>query len=282
MGNFDITQPATDAAKQWNGWGTALKPAHEPIVLARKPLGGTVAENVLKYGTGGLNIDGCRVDGAKGNGNWRGACDQRPEDVYEGGWGEQRTEQNQLGRRWPANVITDGSEEVLAAFPNAPGQQGDLSGHSRDRLSKGIFGDMKAARDAFARLDSGSAARFFYAAKASQEDRNEGCEGMEFRVADTTHKRPRTELDDPRRAGVTLRQNNHPTVKPTDLMRYLCRLVTPPNGIVLDPFCGSGSTGKAAMLEGLSFIGIELSAEYCELAEKRIAAVMKQGRLMFA
>jgi site-specific DNA-methyltransferase (adenine-specific) len=275
-----LSAPATEAAKQWNGWGTALKPAHEPIVLARKPLIGTVAENVLQHGTGGLNIDGCRVDGAKGNGNWRGACEQRPEDVYEGGWTEQRTEQNELGR-WPANVITDGSDEVLAAFPDAPGQQGDLNGHGKDRLSKGVFGDMKAARDAMARLDSGSAARFFYAAKASQEDREEGLESLTSRQQDDSRKEGNPGGDNPRNRGLGLRKNHHPTVKPVDLMRYLCRLVTPPGGIVLDPFCGSGSTGKAAMLEGLKFIGIELSAEYCQLAQRRIEAVTKQG-LLFA
>lgn len=272
----------TDAAKQWNGWGTALKPAHEPIVLARKPLIGTVAQNILEHGTGGLNINGCRVDGMKGNGNWRGACDQRPEDIYEGGWGEQRTEQDDLGR-WPANVIHDGSDGVLAAFPDAPGQQGDLNGHSKDRLSKGIFGDMKSARDAVARLDSGSAARFFYCSKASQEDRNEGLEDLAMLSAGavTDRKDGSAGLNSPRAgAGRTNGSRNpHPTVKPTELMRYLCRLITPPGGTVLDPFCGSGSTGKAAMLEGLKFIGIEFSTEYCELTRLRIEAVTKQGQL---
>lgn len=248
------------------------------IVLARKPLIGTVAENVLQYGTGGLNIDGCRISTTEalsagsrllGDGIKYGLC--KPSTEYE---------QNPNGR-WPANVIHDGSDEVLAAFPDSPGQQGNLSGHSKDRLSKGIFGDMKAARDAVARLDSGSAARFFYCAKATQEDRNEGCGDLPLRVSDDVHKRLRTELDDPRRHGVTPRQNNHPTVKPTDLMRYLCRLVTPPGGIVLDPFCGSGSTGKAAMLEGFRFIGIELSVDYCELAQRRIEAVTRQG-ILFA
>lgn len=264
-----VTAPTTEAAQQWNGWGTALKPACEDWWLARKPLEGTVAQNILKHGTGGLNIDGCRIETSEQItpfGSPRksvGGLLNKIDEAREG------YEQSDLGR-WPANVITDGSEEVLAAFPNAPGQQGDLSGHSKDRLSKGIFGDMKAARDAVARLDSGSAARFFYCAKASQDDRNEGCADLPHRVADDVHKRPRTELDDPRRHGVTPRQNNHPTVKPTELMRYLCRLVTPPGGIVLDPFCGSGSTGKAAMLEGFRFIGIELSAEYCQLAQRRI------------
>lgn len=185
--------------------------------------------------------------------------------------------------RWPANVIHDGSDEVLAAFPDAPGQQGDLSGHSKDRLSKGIFGDMKAARDAVARLDSGSAARFFYAAKASQEDRNEGLEDLPIQSAGavTDRKDGSAGLNSPRAgAGRTNGSRNpHPTVKPTDLMRYLCRLITPLGGVVLDPFCGSGSTGKAAMLEGLRFVGIELSAEYCQLAQRRIEAVTRQGLL---
>lgn len=277
--------PLTEVAQQWNGWGTALKPAHEPIVLARKPLIGTVAENVLQHGTGGLNIDGCRVDGAKGNGNWRGACEQRPEDVYEGGWSEQRTEQNELGR-WPANVIHDGSDEVLAGFPVTQTGDGCIKRESgSDRYGHQGYAYGKESRPAGTESpsygDFGNAARYFYCAKATQEDRNEGCEDLPLRVSDETHKRPRTELDDPRRAGVTPRRNNHPTVKPTDLMRYLCRLVTPPGGTVLDPFCGSGSTGKAAMLEGLKFIGIELSADYCELAQRRIEAVTKQG-LLFA
>ncbi len=288
MGNVDprrerddhalVFAPATDAAKQWEGWGTALKPAHEPIVLARKPLIGTVAENVLTHGTGGLNIDGCRIETAEKItpfGSPRKSVGGLLNKVAEPREGY---EQSDLGR-WPANVIHDGSEEVLAYFPDAPGQQGDLNGQ-KGRVLSSMFGDsMKSERYFDARLDSGSAARFFYCAKAAQEDRNEGCEDLPHRVADEVHKRPRTELDDPRRAGVTPRRNFHPTVKPTDLMRYLCRLITPPGGVVLDPFCGSGSTGKAAMLEGLKFIGIELSADYCELAQRRIEAVTKQGQL---
>ena len=162
-----ITAPATPEAQQWAGWGTALKPALEPITVARKPLAGTVAENVLANGTGALNIDGCRV-----------------------------------GQRWPANLIHDGSDEPT-----------------------GLLGD---------------AARFFYCAKASRADRGAG--------------------------------NVHPTVKPTALMRYLCRLVTPPGGVVLDPFTGSGSTGKAAVLEGFRFLGIEREADYLNIARARIAS----------
>lgn len=233
-----VTAPATDAAKQWDGWGTALKPAHEPLVLARKPLVGTVAQNILEHGTGGLNVDACRIEVDNGEPNKRKATGENGGAISIFGVGNSTRPETLSAGRWPANVIHDGSDEVLEAFPDAPGQQGDLNGHSRDRLSQGIFGDMKAARDAVARLDSGSAARFFYCAKATQEDRNEGCEDLTLRVADSSHKRPRTELDDPRRAGAVPRKNHHPTVKPTDLMRYLVRLITPPNGTVLDPFCG--------------------------------------------
>jgi DNA modification methylase len=269
-----ITAPASEAARQWNGWGTALKPAHEPIVLARKPLIGTVAENVLQHGTGTINIDGCRVKSSNvlSHGSKGGYSNLGSSYLGEG------REYSDQGR-WPANVIHDGSDEVLAHFPDTA--SGDLTG--QPRVENKIYGSAATTLGTprFYNGDSGSAARFFYCAKASQEDRNEGCEDLPLRVSDESHKRPRTELDDPRRAGVTPRRNNHPTVKPTDLMRYLCRLITPPGGVVLDPFCGSGSTGKAAMLEGLKFIGVELSAEYCELAQRRIEAVTKQG-LLFA
>jgi DNA modification methylase len=196
-----ITVPHTESARQWQGWGTALKPALEPITVARKPLVGTVAANVLEHGTGALNIDGCRFEGVKagGSGNlaaWRqmeGRADLPTPPAFDAAQG-----------RWPANLIHDGAEPT------------DLLGE---------------------------AARFFYCAKASKKDRDEG--------------------------------NAHPTVKPTDLMRYLCRLVTPPGGLVLDPFMGSGSTGKAAVLEGFGFIGCELSAEHLAIARTRIEAAIK-------
>jgi len=195
----DITAPATPEAKQWQGWGTALKPALEPITVARKPLIGTVAENVLQHGTGAINVDGGRV-----------------------------------GERWPANFIHDGSEEAT-----------DLLGAS---------------------------ARFFYCAKASKADRDEGCEGLEAKARPTMGSGIGSEPDQQKKNN----RNHHPTVKPTDLMRYLCRLVTPPNGIVLDPFNGSGSTGCAAVLEGFQYIGIEREADYIAISEKRIQARSKQ------
>lgn len=268
--SWDITAPATDAARQWQGWGTALKPALEPITVARKPLIGTVAENVLAHGTGALNIDGCRVGWPNGKAPeigtpaWGGPAKKLTAVPGQDGETVERAEPHQAGR-WPANLIHDGSEEVLAAFPQAPGQQGDLKETGRPRPSSGRFGDMAPPHAHAARIETDkSAARFFYCAKASRKDRHEG-------------------LDDPGsqfKHGTTLRQventkttgNNHPTVKPTDLMRYLCRLVTPPGGVVLDPFMGSGSTGKAAVLEGFRFIGIEREAEYLEIARARIQA----------
>ena len=208
------TSPATPAAQQWQGWGTALKPALEPITVARKPLTGTVATNVLEHSTGAINVDGCRVGDRTG--------------------------------RWPANLIHDGSDEVVGLFPQTasgvPGVRRKVHDTNAMAGRLGLTGEAEAGYG-----DSGSAARFFYCAKASKADRGEG--------------------------------NSHPTVKPTELMRYLCRLVTPPGGVVLDPFMGSGSTGKAAVLEGFRFIGIERETEYLEIARARIE-VPAQGSLL--
>ena len=221
-----------------NGWGTALKPAWEPIIVARKPLEGTVAANVLAHGTGALNIDGCRVSygGEKVQTFWNnrggatinaaegvGTVPRTGEDAYDASKG-----------RWPANLIHDGSDEVLAGFPQSTstgGQKAWVNGS--DKFVESVN------RAPFNFGDTGSAARFFYCAKASKADRDEG--------------------------------NRHPTVKPTALMRYLCKLVTPPAGTVLDPFMGSGSTGKAARMDGFGFIGIEQDAEYIAIARARIA-----------
>jgi DNA modification methylase len=270
----------------WQGWGTALKPAHEPICVARKPFMGTVADNVLEHGVGAINIDGCRVpvadksyvrncSGDRGHSGTRSEDQEGFTNLHAGGG------QANEGGRWPANIIHDGSDEVVSAFPNAKGQQGGLKGHSTARQSpNGIFGKMNPAKDHAARIETvTSAARFFYCAKASKKDREEGLDGFnsvhrvngnkwtdqDYRVS--SGERPRSAESGPRK-------NIHPTVKPTELMRYLCRLVTPPNGIVLDPFLGSGSTGKAAVLEGFRVIGIELDPTYFEIAEKRINAVL--------
>ena len=241
------------------GWGTALKPAWEPVVLARKPLAGTVAANVQKHGTAALNIDGCRVamsseDAAYIAERIRGFNATRSiggDGIYAGGGKafDRSAAYDASKGRWPANLIHDGSDEVMALFPGASGQ-----------------------------LDAGSAARFFYCAKASKADREGGCDELtpihrpngnkwtdqDYRVA--RGERPPSAESGPLR-------NHHPTVKPTDLMRYLCRLVTPPGGVVLDPFMGSGSTGRGALLEGFRFIGIEREADYFCIAQARISAV---------
>ena len=198
-----ITAPATEAARQWFGWGTALKPALEPITMARKPLSGTVAETVLQHGTGAINVDGCRV----GTDGGTTRSDQAP--YAESGWRTGHAVEPINAGRWPANIIHDGSNEAALALK--------------------------------------SGARFFYTAKAGKDDR---------------------ETD-----------NNHPTVKPTMLMAYLCRLVTPPGGTVLDPFMGSGSTGKAATVNGFRFIGIERDPEYHKIAQARISN-QHEGRLL--
>jgi len=231
----NITAPATAAAQQWNGWGTALKPAHEPMVLARKPLEGTVANNVLTYGVGGLNIDATRVE-FQSEADQASATPQgkvtvnnvgNMPDVEDGGRKELARPDNS-GGRFPANFIHDGLETEWA--------------------------------------------KFFYCAKASKRDRNEGLDGFEKKITNDNTPPGTKGSNSPRagagRGGATA--NHHPTVKPTSLMQYLVRLVTPPNGTVLDPFMGSGSTGKACAYEGFDFIGIDQSAEYVAIAQARI------------
>ena len=259
-----------DAAKQWQGWGTALKPAHEPMVLARKPLIGTVANNVLTYGTGGLNIDASRVEGAPPSVPQPSLRPQGFDSGHALGTGEGRNgEMSQATGRWPANFIHDGSDEVVALFPNSTSKSGGKSGTNANPMS---WTENNSAREREGHTDSGSAARFFYCAKASKRDRNEGLEGFApirkvFMATKNGTGEPSKGLE---RFTTKPSANFHPTVKPTDLMRYLCRLVTPPNGIVLDPFMGSGSTGKAAMLESFDFIGIEQDSNYIKIAEARI------------
>ena len=447
-GDTRITAPATDAARQWSGWGTALKPAWEPIIVARKPLEGTVAANVLAHGTGGINVDGCRVgteavvttNGKGFAGSFEGGKNDNGGAVHVG--------------RWPANVIHDGSDEVVGLFPeNAPGNSNKtVRSRPSTKHAYGKYAERVGLHGGMGRADSGSAARFFkccppdetcplcclpyaeacdtmqawkstlasiaekrgwtsqatsefiarvsaigpaseriaplaksagnlcdscaisiavalvatktsafsseelqatlastgscsasilipslasfaelwanidtipttsslsllfgsvrdaiasstrqdtkgkaeprsalsrfaYVPKASKADRDEGCEGLALRERDTEQMnseacvQPDGELHDKARLP---RRNHHPTVKPTALMRYLCRLVTPPGGVVLDPFTGSGSTGKAAILEGFRFIGIEREAEYVEIAKARIgAAAASSGGVLF-
>jgi DNA modification methylase len=276
-----ITAPATAEAEVWDGWGTALKPAHEPIVLARKPLVGTVANNVLTYGVGGINIDGCRVGRADGDDSSAGnrTATFGTQDTLSGGDGSGGWEQNEQGR-FPANFIHDGSDEVLQLFPETKGGTWNTTKGARH-----FNNDGEPTGYATSKSDSstGSAARFFYCAKASKKDRNEGLDDMPDQIlamsnqAKAELKRGNLHKGDSGVNSASIRKNHHPTVKPTDLMRYLCRLITPPNGTVLDPFTGSGSTGKAAVLEGFNFIGVEQSEEYIAIAEARIKSVYDSG-----
>lgn len=248
------------------GWGTALKPAYEPIIMARKPLTSTVAANVLKYGTGAINVDKCRVETAKGDdtpsaGKGSSHIGQAVHHVGNTSGG------NPLGR-WPANVLHDGSDEVTALFPiTTSGWKNTDTGHGFTH----VYGKMNRNRtSAHYGNEPGSAARFFYSAKASKADRDEGCDDLATHKQDETRNEGDAGGEKPRNRGASERSNHHPTVKPTDLMRYLCRLVTPTGGTVLDPFMGSGSTGKAATLEGFRFVGCELQPEYMAIAEARI------------
>lgn len=233
---FQPYEPATEDAQQWQGWGTALKPAHEPIVMARKPLIGTVAANILEHGVGALNIDGCRIEGRERTSYGLANSTRTAGSTY--GKPSESADFDSDAGRWPANFLHDGSEEVT------------------DPL--------------------GDAARYFYCAKAGSKDRNEGCDHLTNQSAgEMTGGREEGSagLNSPRAgAGRTSGAKNiHPTVKPTELMRWLVRLVTPPGGTVLDPFMGSGSTGKAAIIEGAQFVGIEMGRDYMEIAHARIS-----------
>jgi site-specific DNA-methyltransferase (adenine-specific) len=224
-----ITAPATDAAKQWSGWGTALKPALEPITMARKPFSSTVAANVIQYGTGAINVDGCRV-GIDG-----GTTRNGQSSYANSGWTTGHKVETINAGRWPANIIHDGSNEAALSLK--------------------------------------SGARFFYTAKAGKDDRNDGCDHLPM----VTHQSgmggamPMDDNGNDRDRFKAQSRNHHPTVKPTMLMAYLCRLVTQPGGVVLDPFMGSGSTGKAATINGFRFIGIERDPEYHKIAHARIS-----------
>jgi len=247
-GDVFETVPATPEAQQWDGWGTALKPALEPITVARKPVAEkSIAENVLKYGTGAINIDASRVETNPevddprlgGNGSW--STDNMAKNAYGDYEGGQHSSHS--SGRFPANLIHDGSDEVV-----------ELAGDS---------------------------ARFFYCAKASKKDRDEGLDHMEeqqfvqWQTGNGASGKPSSMSE----GRDTKRKNTHPTVKPTDLMKYLVRMVTPKGGVVLDPFMGSGSTGKAAKLEGFDFIGIEMDEEYFLLAKSRIDGIMVESTL---
>jgi site-specific DNA-methyltransferase (adenine-specific) len=262
-GAFDssaITAPATPEAEQWEGWGTALKPAHEPIVVARKPFKGTVAANVLEHGTGGLNIDVSRIGSSKDvpasvSKHEGGVAMEGNLDGSLSGETAEHSGHNPNIGRWPANVILD---EEAGAMLDERAEGYGRSAYPGNQSAADAFAGTPTVEDQVTTIpaniagqsysDSGGASRFFYCAKASKSEREAGLEPA----------------DGAKRANV------HPTVKPVALMEYLVRMVTPPEGVVLDPFTGSGTTGIAATIGGFRFFGIEFDPEYASLAERRI------------
>ena len=255
----------SDEAKAWDGWGTALKPAHEPIVVARKPVQGTVAENVLKHGTGAINIDATRIAGKIQSvpmAEWTqsgttGASAKRSGEMS----------QPSLFGRWPANIILDEYTAELLDQQSGILTSGELKAGRRVADVNINFKSGSTTDNYVSKSNQGGASRFFYVAKANKRDRNEGLDELPIQRPDL---RTSTGMGTFEEKGVQPQRNFHPTVKPTALMQYLIRLVTPENGIVLDPFCGSGSTGKAAILENKHFIGIELTPEYLPIIAGRL------------
>jgi site-specific DNA-methyltransferase (adenine-specific) len=224
--------------RMWQGWGTALKPAWEPIVLARKPLSEkTVAANVLKWGTGAINVDGCRIGTGEPRQSMTGGMGRKASPVYGSFARDSVQDIVTTQGRWPANLIHDGSEEVLAGFPDSAGAMGAVRGTEKPKQGTAVYGDYGLRPPQDIRGDSGSAARFFYCAKASSKDRAD---------------------------------SKHPTVKPLALMQYLVRLVTPKGGTVLDPFAGTGTTGESAWREGFRAVLIERENEYQEDIVRRM------------
>jgi site-specific DNA-methyltransferase (adenine-specific) len=286
------TAPATDEAKKWAGWGTALKPAFEPVVVARKPLIGTVAANVLEWGVGGLNIDGSRI-GTEGATTRSGqAAYPKNADGTEdrsGSWARTGHQiENVAQGRWPANIILDEYtagllDEQSGVLKSGALKAGRPVAHTNVDFRQGLDVCLYESE-----ASSGGASRFFYVAKASKKDRNEGLDGIKAQsIGDKGNGLGRTcatcaasvldGCDCPDRTFVNPeRKNFHPTVKPTALMEYLIRLVTPAGGVVLDPFTGSGSTGKAALLNGYKFIGCELTEEYLPIIEGRLKHAAEQ------
>jgi DNA modification methylase len=262
-------------SEKWDGWGTALKPSVEFFTLCRKPLSEkTVAANVLKWGTGGINIDGCRVEGISDSDknnfhqNRKTIKEYKGDDtLYKLGTKKVCSAENPQGR-FPANLIHDGSQEVLDLFPETKSAgKARTGGKATQDGTGGLLGVGNHEGNGMRYGDNGgSAARFFYCPKASKKDRNEGCEEINAK----SNMRVNAPRCDEESKTQTKHGNNHPTVKPTALMAYLCRLITPTGGVVLDPYMGSGSTGKAAVREGFSFVGIELDPDYYEICKARI------------
>ena len=281
----DITIPSTDLAKQWQGWGTALKPSFEPIIVARKPFKGSLVDNVIENGVGGINIDECRVGNEERINKEHGYSNVMIGGCFEKGTNEKK--EYKVNGRFPANTILTYNEtdfdEVCGGFPNTSGGKMKLNSEVK---RKGMSADGSSFNSNTCGFDvnkgtglcnygdSGSASRYFYCAKASKKDRDEGLDEFEEKKGIRSNA-PRENEE----IKTKPRKNTHPTVKPTELMQYLIRLVTPNNGTVLDPFNGSGSTGKAVMYENkehnknYKYIGIELTEEYLPIAKARIEYV---------
>ena len=267
----------TEASKGWDGWGTALKPAHEPIVVARKPVEGTVANNVLTYGVGALNIDAARIGTEVRKNNINDFSNQHG-NKFGNGEPIAKLGESEVVGRWPANIILD--EYTAELLDEQSGLVKGAIGMKKHTNFTFDVGDHEGQKFTQGKSDIGGASRFFYVAKANKRDRNEGLDELP-EIQTTGGGGTNAELDEngylrTDSAGgkygsiKAVKQNFHPTVKPTALMQYLIRLVTPPNGTVLDPFAGSGSTGKAALLENKKFIGIEITAEYLPIIEGRL------------
>jgi len=265
----------TKGTSEWEGWGTALKPAHEPIVVARKPLSEkNVALNVLKWGTGGINIEACRIGYGNETDNRIGtdAKARGGKESLFGGYSNVKDKDIKMYKsqgRFPANLIHDGSDEVVGLFPDSK----STGGTNKISLDSPVNTGGGNAYTHFG--DSGSAARFFYCAKASKSERNYGCDGLEEKQQ---WQKGGTGTGISARESV-VNKNNHPTVKPVKLMEYLVRLVTRKGGIVLDPFLGSGTTAIACVKEGMKFIGIEQDEDYIKIAKARLKPYLEQTKL---
>jgi DNA modification methylase len=322
----------TKGNSEWEGWGTALKPAHEPIVMARKPFKGTVADNVLEWGTGGINVDGCRIGYVSDYDKKHQEDIRKGTGTFFGGNGDSKCEQVDMQGRFPANIMFECTCEnpkvvadkydirtyndykntfqsyeendkekgkyeikdvettkVIHTDPNCPCYILDQQSGVTKSSKRGAHNNKKTQHtntytppqamysDDNTYGDTGGASRFFYCPKASKKDRNDGCDTIQPKsIKGRDEGQDKTSIA--YKARPTERQNIHPTVKPTDLMAYLVRLVTPKGGVVLDPFMGSGSTGKAAVREGMNFIGIERETEYMEIAKTRIEYEQKKNK----
>jgi site-specific DNA-methyltransferase (adenine-specific) len=283
------TAPATEQGRTWDGWGTALKPAWEPILLARKPFKGPVHRNVLEHGTGGLNVKGCQLEFAgfldeatakKKNAHAEFESGPRQNQIYDKDT-RPRDNWNPAGR-WPPNVALDEEAAELLDATTETASRGHRPG---DSGPSGIFSGAGGGLNGVQRaeleyLDEGGQSRFFYVAKASREEREEGLEGMPRRAHGMSGGASGAAAEGEAYGAaqsiglnrVSHVRNHHPTVKPLSLMAWICRLLTPPGGTILDPFTGSGSTGAAAVAGGWAFVGVEIEPEYVELARRRIHA----------